>query len=162
MARQTHEHRHKKRIVRILIFKTVVYGCETWTMTKKMAKKINACEMCIWRKMQRISWTEKKTNESVRKEIEIEEEETLQQTALRGKLGFFGYVMRSDGFEKGMMLAHRDGRRRRGRPRRKWMDEIHEVTGMKLAEIRDVTTEMNQWRRLVKTVARAQRVNNTR
>jgi len=53
----------KKRIVRSLIFQTVLYGCET--MTKKMGKKINSCEMWIWRKMQRISWTEKKTNESV-------------------------------------------------------------------------------------------------
>jgi len=51
----------KKRIVRTLIFPTVLYGCETWTMTKKMEKKINTCEMWIWRKMQRISWTEKKT-----------------------------------------------------------------------------------------------------
>ena len=54
---------------------------------------------------------------------------------------------------KGMMLAHGDGRRRRGRPRRKWMDEIREVTGMKLAELRDVTTERKKWRRLVKTVS---------
>src|SRR6218665_3347897 len=85
MARQTLEHRHKKRIVRTLIFPTVLYICETWTMTmtKKMEKKINACEMWIWRKMQRITWTEKKTNESVRMEIGIEENETLQQTALR-------------------------------------------------------------------------------
>src|SRR6218665_510367 len=98
-----------------------------------------------------MSWTEKKTNESVRMEIGIEEEETLQQTALRRKLGFFGNVMRSNGMEKGMMLAHEDGRRRRGRPMRKWMDEIHEVTGMKLAELRDVTTGRKQWRRMVKT-----------
>lgn len=162
MARQTREHRHKKRIVRTLIFPTVLYGCETWTMTKKMEKKINACEMWIWRKMQRISWTEKKTNESVRMEIGIEEDETLQQTALRRKLGFFGHVMRSDGLEKRMMLAYGDGRRRRGRPRRKWMDEIHEVTGMKLAELRDVTAERKHWRRMVKTVARTRRVDSTR
>src|SRR6218665_2389810 len=102
--------------------------------------------MWIWRKMQRISWTEKKINESVRMEIGIEEEEMLQRTALRRKLGFFGNVMRSDGLEKGMMLAHGDGRRRRGRPRRKWMDEIHEVTGMKLAELRDMTAERKHWR----------------
>src|SRR6218665_1257222 len=159
MARQTREHKHEKRVVRTLIFPRVLDGCETWTMTKKMEKKINACEMWIWRKMQRISWMEKKTNESVRMEIGIEEE-ALQQTALRRKLGFFGHVMRSD--EKGMKLAHGDGRRRRGRPRRKWMNEIHEVTGMKLAELRDVTTERKQWRRLVKTVARAQRVDSTR
>src|SRR6218665_1748917 len=61
----------------------------------------------------------------------------LQQTALRRKLGFFGHAMQSDGLEKGIMLAFGDGRRRRGRPRRTWMDEIHEVTGMKLAELRD-------------------------
>ena len=71
--------------------------------------------------IQRISWTEKKTNESVRMEIGIEEDETLQQTVLRRKLRFFGHVMRSDGLEKRMMLAYGDGRRRRGRPRRKWM-----------------------------------------
>src|SRR6218665_2572848 len=69
----------------------------TWTMTKKMEKKINACEMWIWKMIQRISWTGKKTNESVRMEIGIEEDEMLQQTALRRKLGFFGHVMRSDG-----------------------------------------------------------------
>src|SRR6218665_956111 len=110
--------------------------------------------------MQRISWMEKKTNESV--EIGIEEDETLQQTALRRKLGFFGHVMRSDGLEKKVMLAHGDGRRRRGRPRRKWMDEIHEVTGMKLAELKDVKTERKIWRKMVKTIARAQRVESTR
>src|SRR6218665_1088206 len=60
-----------------------------------------------------------------------------------------------------MMLAHRDGRRRRGRPRRKWMDEIHEVTGMKLAELREVTTERKIWRKMVKTIARTRRVDST-
>ena len=109
-----------------------------------------------------MSWTEKKTNESVRMEIGIEEDETLQKTALRRKLGFFEHVMRSDGLEKSMMLAYGDGKRRRGRPRRKWMDEIHEVTGMKLAELRDVTAERKLWRRMVKTVARTRRVDSTR
>jgi len=61
----------------------------------------------------------------------------LKQKALRRKPGFFGHAMRSDGLEKGMMLAYGDGRGRRGRPRRKWMDEIHEVTVMRLAELRD-------------------------
>ena len=94
---------------------------------------------------------EKKTNESVHMEFGIEEDETLQQTALRRKLGFFGHVMWSDRLEKGMMLAYGDGRRRRGLPKRKWMDEIHEVTGMKLVELRNVPTERKHWRRLVKS-----------
>ena len=89
-------------------------------------------------------------------EIGIEEDETLQQTAIRRKLGFFGHVMHSDGLENGMMLACGEGRRRkrRGQPRRRWMDEIHEVTGMRLSELRDVTTERKQWRRLAMMVAR--------
>ena len=70
--------------------------------------------------------------------------------------------MRSDGLEKRMMMAHGEGRRRRGRPRRKWMDEIHEVTGMKLAKLRNVTTERKIWRKMVKTIARTQRVDSTR
>jgi len=94
-------------------------------MTKKVGKKINACELWIWRKMQRISRTEKETNESVRLEIWVEEEEMLQLTAIRRKLGFFGHVMRSGGLEKGMMLACGEGRRRRRQPRRRCMDEIH-------------------------------------
>src|SRR6218665_2810691 len=116
--------------------------------------------MWIWRKMQRISWTEKKTNESVRMEIGIEEDKTLQQTALRRNLGFSAHVMRSDGLEKRMTYG--DGRRRKGRPRRKWTDEIHEVAGIKLAELRDVTAERKHWRRMVKTVARTLRVDSTR
>src|SRR6218665_593643 len=162
MARQTREHRHKKKDSENTNFPDSTVWLRDVDNDKENGKKINACEMWIWRKMQRISWTEKKTNESVRMEIGIEEEDTLQQTALRRKLGFFGHVMRSDGLEKGTMLAYADGRRRRGEPRRKWMDEIHEVTGKMLAELRDVATERKHWRRLVKTVARAQRVDSTR
>jgi Reverse transcriptase (RNA-dependent DNA polymerase) len=152
----------KKRLVRALIIPTVTYGSETWTMTKKMRKKINACEMWIWRKMQRISWTEKRTNDWVRVAIGIENEETLQQTVLRTKLRFFGHVMRSDGLEKEMMLACGEGRRKQGRPRKKWMDEIHEATGMKLSELRDATAERGYWRHLIMTVARVQETDSTR
>src|ERR1700733_4733779 len=90
----------KKRLVRALIFPVGMYGCESWTKTQRMEKKINACEMWIWRKMLRISWTEKRTNESVRKELGIEKEETLQQSATKWKLCYFGHVMRSNGLEK--------------------------------------------------------------
>ena len=70
--------------------------------------------------------------------------------------------MQSDGLEKGMMLECREGRRRKGRPSRRWMDEIREVTGMKLAELSDVTTERQQWRRLAMMVARVPRTDGTR
>jgi len=70
--------------------------------------------------------------------------------------------MRSDVLEKGMMLVCGEGRRRRGRPRRRWMDEIHELTGMKLAELRDVTTERKKWRHLAMMAARVPRTDSTR
>src|ERR1700733_13968930 len=89
---------------------------------------INACEMWIWRKMQRISWMEKKTNEEVRLKIGVENDETLQQMAIRRKLGLFGHIMRSKGLEKEMMMACRKGRRKRGRPRKNgWMKYMKEL-----------------------------------
>ena len=100
-----------------------------------MGPKINACKMWIWRKMQKISWMEKKTNEEVRMKIGVENDETLQQMTIRRKLGFFGHIMRSNGLEKEMMMACGEGRRKRGRPRKKEMNEIHERTGMNLAEL---------------------------
>ena len=84
---------------------------------------------------------DKKTDEEVRLKIGVE---TLQQMALRRKLGFFGHIMRSKGLEKEMMLACGEGRRKKGRPRIKWMDEIHERAGMNLVELRDATLERKQ------------------
>src|SRR5688572_18904550 len=151
----------KKRLVRALIIPIITYGSESWTMTKKM-EKINACEMWIWRKMLRISWTEKRTNDWVRKTADIVEDESLLQSMLRARLRFFGHVMRSNGLEKEMMLACGEGRRKQGRPRKRWMDTIHETTGMNLADLRDATVDRVKWRGLVKSVARTRRVDGTR
>ena len=152
----------KKRLVRALIIPIITYGSESWTMTKKMEKKINACEMWIWRKMLRISWTEKRTNDWVRKTADIVEDESLLQSMLRARLRFFGHVMRSNGLEKEMMLACGEGCRKQGRPRKRWMDTIHETTGMNLADLRDATVDRVKWRGLVVSVARTQRVDSTR
>ena len=152
----------KKRLVRALIFPVVLYGCETWTKTLDMEKKINACEMWIWRKMLRISWTEKRTNESVREELGIERDETLQQTATWRKLSYFGHVMRSNGLEKELMTACGEGRRRRGRPRKRWLDEVQEKSGMNLEELREATRERGHWRGYIKNIARAPRADGTR
>jgi len=152
----------KKRLARTLIIPIITYGSESWTLTKKMEKKINACESWIWRKMLRISWKEKRTNDWVRKTADIVEDETLLQSILRARLRFFGHVMRSNGLEKEMMLACGEGVRKQGRPRKRWMDMIHETTGLKLADLRDATADRVKWRSLVMTVARTQRVDGTR
>ena len=127
-----------------------------------MGPKINACKMWIWRKMQKISWMEKKTNEEVCMKFGVENDETLQQMAIRRKLGFFGHIMRSKKLEKEMMMACGERRRIRGQPRTKWMDEIHERTGMNFAKLRNATLESKQCRRCAMMIVRAQRVDDTR
>src|ERR1043165_2292426 len=94
------EYRDEKRLVRALIIPIITYGSELWTLTKKMEKKINACESWLWRKMMRISWKDKRTNDCVRKTAGIVEDKTLLQSILRARLKFFGHVMRSNGLEK--------------------------------------------------------------
>src|ERR1043165_6180135 len=152
----------KKRLVRALIIPIITYGSELWTLTKKMEKKINAYESWLWRKMLRIPWKEKRTNDWVCKTAGILEDETLLQSILRARLKFFGHVMRSNGLEKEIMMACGEGIRKQGRPRKRWMDMIYESTGMNLEDLRDVTADRGKWRSLVMTVARTHRVDGTR
>ena len=153
----------KTGLVKTMIFPIVLYGCETWTTTKELEKKIDACEMWIWRRMLRISWTERRTNASVIQELgKLRGDLTLQQRAIKQKMIYFGHVMRADGMEKRMMLASGEGRRRRGRPRKRWMEEIHRRTAMNLAQLRDATRSRGEWRKLVMTVARVPRTDGTR
>jgi hypothetical protein len=153
----------KTGLVKSMIFPIVLYGSETWTKTKAIADKIDACEMWIWRRLLRISWTEKRTNVSVLQEIgQLRGDMTLQQRAIRQKLTYFGHVMRADGMEKEMMLACGEGTRRKGRPRTRWMEEVHKRTAMNLAQLRDAVRSRDEWRRLVMTVARVPRTDGTR
>ena len=87
---------------------------------------------------------------------------TLQQRAIRQKLMYFGHVMRAEGMEKEMVLACGEGRRIRGRPRTRWMEEIHKRTAMNLTQLRDAVRSREDWRKLVKTVARVPRTDGTR
>ena len=149
--------------MKALVFPIALYGCETWTKTKALQKKIDACEMWIWRKTLRISWTEKKTNVSVLQQMgQMRGKLTLQEKATRQKLMYFGHVMRTSGLEKEMMLGCGEGKRGRGRPRMRWMDEIHERTAMSLGELREAVRDRGEWRRFITTVARVLRTNGTR
>ena len=119
--------------------------------------------MWIWRKALRISWTEKRTNVSVLQQIgQMRGKLTLQEKATRQKLMYFGHVMRTSGLEKEMMLGCGEGKRGRGRPRMRWMDEIHERTAMSLGELREAVRDRGEWRRFITTVARVLRTDGTR
>jgi hypothetical protein len=128
---------------------------------KNMEKRINACEMWIWRKVLRISWREKRTNAEVCEEIGAENEERLRQTMLRRKLSFFRHVMRSSGMGKEMTLANGENKRKQGRPRKRWMDEIQERTEVNLVELRDAISDKRRWRGVIMAIARAQRADST-
>jgi hypothetical protein len=152
--------RTKMRLVKAMVFPVALYGCEAWTKTKAIKKKLDVTEMWMWRRMLRISWTEKRTNESVLEEIG--EELTLQCRASEQKLSYFGHVVRACGLEKDVMLGCGAGRRKRGRPRMRWLDEIEELTAMNIAQLKEAALNRMGWRRLIKTVARGQRSTSTR
>ena len=153
----------KTRLVKAMIFPIVLYGSETWTKTKALDDNIAACEMWMWRRLLGISWKERRTNESVLQDIgQLRGDMSLLQMIIKQKLMFFGHVMRTDGLEKAMMLACGEGTRRRGRPRIRWMEDVHRRTGMNLGQLRDVTQNRTEWRRLVMAVARVPRTDGTR
>src|SRR6218665_1315631 len=105
----------KIRITKPMVFPVVLYGCQTWTKTKALEKKIDACKEWIWRRMLKNAWTERRTNESILQEIgEMREGLSLLERATRQKMMRFEHVMRTNGLEKEMMLSCGDGRRRRG------------------------------------------------
>src|SRR6218665_4008007 len=127
-----------------------------------MEEKIDACKMWIWRKMLMISWTEKRTNESILMVIgKARGVLSLRQRAAKQKMMFFSHVMRANGIENDMMLACFEGRRKRGRPKKKWMKEIHTMSWMNLAEPRDAVEDRDVWRKLTMSIARTLRVEGT-
>ena len=151
----------KTRLVRALVFPIALYGCESWTTRKTEKKKIASFENWCWRRMLRVSWTDRRTNASI--DEEIGSGTTLLNQALKQKLSYFGHVVRADGLEKSLMLGMGEGKRNRGRPRARWMDEILERTGLGLREATQAARERTTWRRVVSEVTRGlQRPDGTR
>src|SRR5438132_4003753 len=113
----------KVGLVKALVFPVVYYSCESWTMKARDRRRIEAFENWCWRRLLRIPWTAKCTNESVRDELHISEH--MEHKMLELKLRYVGRVVRANGLEKSIMCGMGEGqRRRRGRPRLRWLDEI--------------------------------------
>ena len=119
--------RIRKRAVKIYIWPVMLYGCETWTISGKIERKIEAAEMWIWRRMLKVSWTAKMKNEEVLERVNTGRE--IIGTIRKRQLGFLGHVLRRDGLENVCMTGRIDGRRARGRQRQKFMDRILEKLG---------------------------------
>ena len=137
-----------------MVFPVVMYGCESWTVKKAECRRMDAFDLRCWRRLWRVPWTARRSNQSILKEFNPRI--SLEGMMLKLKLQYFGHLMRRvDSLEKTLILGGIGGRRRRGQPRMRWLNGIRDLMDVSLSELQEMVMDREAWRAAIHVVAKS-------